>query len=113
MLSGTTFAASGFLSDYSKLTPVQSATGTDDLVYIAPGALERAVDYKAVMVDQPEILFSADSEYRGMKPEDIAALASIMRDDGEAEAGGRELQGRRATGQRMCCLCASPSPSCT
>ena len=31
------------------------------------------------MVDQPEILFSADSEYRGMKPEDIAELASIMR----------------------------------
>ena len=28
LLSGTTFAASGFLSDYSKLTPVQSATGT-------------------------------------------------------------------------------------
>jgi hypothetical protein len=79
-LSGVAFAESGFLSDYSKLTPVQSATGTTDLVYIAPGAFDRAVDYKAVMVDQPEILFSADSEYRGMKPQDILALASLMRE---------------------------------
>ena len=73
------FAESGFLSDYSKLKPVKSSTGDDELVFVAPGAYERAVGYKAVMVDQPEILFSADSEYRGMKPEDIAELASIMR----------------------------------
>ena len=80
MLSGTTFAESGFLSDYSKLAPVQSATGSTDRVYIAPGGIERIAGYTAVMVDQPEILFSADSGYRGMKPEDILALASIMRD---------------------------------
>jgi len=79
LLPGATFAESGFLSDYSKLTPVQSATGTDR-VYIAPDGIERIAQYTAVMVDQPEILFSADSEYRGMKPEDILALASIMRD---------------------------------
>lgn len=93
LLSGTSLAASGFLSDYSKLTPVQSATGTNDLVYIAPGALERAVDYKAVMVDQPEIHFSADSEYRGMKPEDLAALASIMRETAtkKLEAGNYKV----------------------
>ena len=78
LLSGMAFAESGFLSDYSKLKPVKSSTG-DELLFVAPGAYERAVGYKAVMVDQPEILFSADSEYRGMKPEDIAELASIMR----------------------------------
>ena len=78
LLSGMAIAESGFLSDYSKLKPVKSAAG-DELVFVAPGAYERAVGYKAVMVDQPEILFSADSEYRGMKPEDIAELASIMR----------------------------------
>ena len=80
LLPSMTSAESGFLSDYSKLTPVQSATGTTDLVYIAPGAFERAAEYTAVMVDQPEILFSADSEYRGMKPADTLELASLMRE---------------------------------
>ena len=68
LLSGMAFAESGFLSDYSQLKPVKNSTGDDERVYVAPGAYERAVGYKAVMVDQPEILFSADSEYRGMKP---------------------------------------------
>ena len=51
------------------------------------------MDYKAVMVDQPEIHFSADSEYRGMKPEDIAALASIMRETAteKLEAGNYKV----------------------
>ena len=79
LLSGMAFAESGFLSDYSKLKPVKNSAGGDELVFVAPGAYERGVGYKAVMLDQPEILFSADSEYRGMKPEDIAELASIMR----------------------------------
>ncbi len=78
LLSGMAIAESGFLSDYSKLKPVRSSTG-EELVYVAPGAYERAVGYTSVMVDQPEILFSAHSEYRGMKPEDIVELASIMR----------------------------------
>ena len=93
LLSGTTFAASGFLSDYSKLTPAKSATGTADRVYIAPGAFERAAGYTAVMLDQPEILFSADSEYRGMKPEDVAALASVMRETAKErlEAGNYKV----------------------
>ena len=79
LLSGMAFAESGFLSDYSQLKPVKNSTGDDERVYVAPGAYERAVGYKAVMLDQPEILFSADSEYRGMKPEDVLELASIMR----------------------------------
>ena len=79
LLSGLALAESGFLSDYSQLKPVKNSTGDDELVYVAPGAYERAVGYSAVMVDQPEILFSADSEYRGMKPEDVLELASIMR----------------------------------
>ena len=37
LLAGMAIAESGFLSDYSKLAPVKSATG-DDRVYIAPGA---------------------------------------------------------------------------
>jgi Protein of unknown function (DUF3313) len=80
---------SEFLTDYSKLHPITSSTGTD-LVYTAPDAFTRMADYTAVLIDWPEIHFSADSEYRGMKPQDIDALAKIMRDTlkSRIEAGG-------------------------
>jgi hypothetical protein len=76
--SGAVLAQSGFLSDYDGLEPMPSAAGSD-LVYVAPGAYQRIARYTAVLVDQPEIHFSADSEYRGMKPEDIEALAETVR----------------------------------
>lgn len=75
----TAMATSGFLSDYSQLKPVESPSGTD-LAYVVPDGFKRMAAYTAVMVDQPEILFSADSEYRGMKPEDVQAIASMMRE---------------------------------
>lgn len=80
MLAGAALAESGFLSDYSILTlsPQQSQEGTD-LIYIAPGAEERMSEYNAFMVDQPEIHFSADSEYRGLKPEDVQAISDELR----------------------------------
>lgn len=86
---GATLAASGFLADYSKLKPVTTASGTDQ-VYTAPGALTRLAAYSAVMIDEPEIHFSAASEYKGMKPEDILALSAFMRDaiKKELESGG-------------------------
>ena len=86
---GAAFAESGFLTDYSRLQPVTSPTGTD-LVYTAPDAFKRMADYTRVLIDWPEIHFSADSEYRGMKPQDIQALAQIMRDTlkSRIEAGG-------------------------
>ena len=76
---GTIFAASGFLSDYSKLKTVQSSGGQDQ-IYVAPEGFKRIVNYTAVMVDQPEILFSADSEYKGMTPTDAAAIGKVMQD---------------------------------
>ena len=86
---GAAVAASGFLADYSKLKTVTTATGTDQ-IYTAPGALTRLVAYSAVMIDEPEIHFSADSEYKGMKPEDVLALSAFMRDaiKKELESGG-------------------------
>ena len=86
---GATLAASGFLADYSKLKPVTTASGTDQ-VYTAPGALERLAAYSAVMIDEPEIHFSAASEYKGMKPEDVLALSTFMRNaiKTELESGG-------------------------
>jgi hypothetical protein len=87
----------GFLTNYSLLKPrtggaEQSAKAGQmgDLVYFAPGALKRMSAYKAIMVDQPEIHFSPDSEIRGMKPDDQKALAENMRDalSGRLAAGG-------------------------
>jgi hypothetical protein len=83
-LSGLAAAAQDydhtFLSDYSKLqaNPLPNHAGTE-LVYIAPGALERAAKYNAIMVDEPQVLISANSDYKGAKPSDLEAIASLVR----------------------------------
>jgi len=68
-----------FLSDYSKLQSRESEKGTE-LVYVAPGAGKLLARYSAVMVDQPEVIISPDSDYKGAKPDDLAAVANMMRD---------------------------------
>lgn len=68
-----------FLTDYGKLEARPAAKGTD-YTYIAPGAIDRLAKYNGVMVDQPEILISAQSDYKGAKPEDLVAIAGLMRD---------------------------------
>lgn len=82
LVAGPAFGQSSeFLHiDYSSLQPQASAEGSD-LIYTGPGAEDRLVNYNSVMVDQPEIHFAADSKYRGLKPEDVAALAAILRDN--------------------------------
>ena len=95
VLSGLAFAAradSGFLDDYSKLKP-QSAAAGEDLVYVAPGAFERLAKYKGVMIDQPEILISADSDYKGAKPDDLKAISEMMRQtlSERLKASGRDV----------------------
>ena len=67
-----------FLSDYSKLTTQTSNQG-QEYFYKAADAFERAADYTGVMVDQPEVLISAESKYKGGKPDDLAAIAELMR----------------------------------
>jgi Protein of unknown function (DUF3313) len=88
--AGSAVATSGFLSDYSKLKPVDTATGTD-LIYASPDAAKRLVAYTAVMIVEPEVHFSPDSEYKGMAPEDIKTLSTLMRDalKSKIEAGGK------------------------
>jgi len=56
---------SGFLSDYSKLKPL---AGSDTLMYTAPNAYTDFKNYKAVMIDQPELVIANDSKYKGIKP---------------------------------------------
>lgn len=81
-----------FLTNYDLLQP-RAATKTGqpgDLAYVAPGAIKRLAAYNAVMVDQPEILFSPDSPVKGMKPDDLRALSEALRDviGGNLAAGG-------------------------
>jgi hypothetical protein len=80
-----------FLGDYSKLvaTPLKNNMGTD-LLYVQPGALEKLGKYTALMVDQPEILISPNSDYKGAKPSDLEAIAELVRKDVDdaMKAGG-------------------------
>ncbi len=70
--------SSDFLSDYSQLT--RSTDGQRmDYSYLAPGAPDRMANYSAVMIDQPEIFISPDSQYKGMKPDDMKQLADAFR----------------------------------
>jgi hypothetical protein len=71
----------GFLTNYDLLQPRAGVAGQPgDLAYVAPGAIKRLAAYKAVMVDQPEILFSPDSDVKGMKPDDLLKLSEALRD---------------------------------
>jgi Protein of unknown function (DUF3313) len=72
-----------FLSDYSRLKP--SPDNPFEEVYIAPGALERASKYTAIMIDQPELFVHPDSKYKGMKPDDMKIVADALRDAVTAE----------------------------
>ena len=89
LAAGTAFAASGFLSDYSKLKAVKTATSTD-LIYAAPDAGKRLAAYSNVIIPQPEVHFSSDSEYKGLSPDDVKTLSTLMRDalKTRIEAGG-------------------------
>ena len=78
--AGAAFAESGFLTAYDNLKPQPSQSGTD-LIYVSPGGEERLAVYNAVMVDQPEVHISADSEYRGLKPVDAAAIAALLHEN--------------------------------
>jgi hypothetical protein len=68
---------SDFLSDYSKLH--KSSDEYMDYKFLAPGAPDKMTNYTAVMIDQPEIFIASNSKYKGMKPDDMKALADAFR----------------------------------
>ena len=68
---------SGFLSDYSVLE--YSGEHGNALVFVADGAVESLTQYDSVMIDQPELFISADSKYKGMKPDTMTTLAEALR----------------------------------
>jgi hypothetical protein len=71
------FVSSDFLSDYSQLK--RSSDKHMDYTYLAEGAPGKMAKYSAVMIDQPEIFVAANSKYKGMKPDDMKALADAFR----------------------------------
>lgn len=77
-----------FLSDYSLLEPFDGDLVTDR--YFDPNVVQRLADYKAVLVDQPEIFIAADSKYKGAKGDQLKALADVARLSTieQLEAGG-------------------------
>ncbi len=66
-----------FLTDYSLLVPF--ADGVADYAYVSPTAFKDLANYDALIVDQPEIFISANSEYKGAKPDNLKAIADLMR----------------------------------
>ncbi len=87
-----------FLTDYSSLEPF--ADGAADYRYIAPNAFKDLANYDALMVDQPEIFISPDSKYKGAKPDNLKAIADLMRSSlaTRLEAGGYNIVQTTAPG---------------
>lgn len=79
---------SGFMSDYTQLEKVTD--GSADYRYLAEGAIDRMLQYNAVMIDQPEIFIAGDSDYQGIKPKHLDALAESIR-AGLSAALGEEV----------------------
>ena len=70
----------GFLSvGLDQMQREREEEGGIDLIYLAPGAMERLAVYDKFMIDQPEIWIDPDSDYRGTKPDNIKAIADLMR----------------------------------
>lgn len=68
---------SGFLTDYSNLEPLAGSGNAK--AYVAPGAVDAIARFNKVMVDQPSIIISPDSKYKGAKPADIAEVGEMLR----------------------------------
>ncbi len=77
-----------FLSDYSLLEPREGNLVKN--IYTVPNLDRRMADYKAVLVDQPEIFIASDSRYKGAKGDQLKQLADVARLStiAQIEAGG-------------------------
>ncbi len=78
---GTFPVEEGFLSvDLDQLTLVREEEHGVDLIYMPAGAFDRIAKYNKLMIDQPEIWLDRDSKYRGAKPDNIKAIADLIRE---------------------------------
>ena len=72
------WAGQTFLSDYDTLQLVEGREGRD-YVYLREVDPERMGLFRKVLIDQPEVFISASSPYRGAKPDELAAIAAVVR----------------------------------
>ena len=70
-------SAEDFLSAPDTLRP--DPLFGDDLVYYPDDVLSRLPKYNSVMVDEPIIFLAEDSDYKGFKASDLAAVADMFR----------------------------------
>jgi hypothetical protein len=75
-----------FLTDYSKLQTAKD--NPFDEIYASPEGIKRAAQYDSIMIDQPELFIHPDSKYKGMKPDDMKALADALRERVTTELKG-------------------------
>jgi hypothetical protein len=70
-----------FLNYASKptVTSILNGRGTN-VLYVARSAFSRLAEYDAVIVDLPEVLISAKSEYKGAAPVDLYSMSAFMRE---------------------------------
>jgi hypothetical protein len=83
-LAGASFAQDydkTFLDYDGKPTITTLPNKGTDIIYIAPGAFSRLAEYDAAIVDLPEVLISAKSEYKGAAPMDLYAISAFFRQD--------------------------------
>ena len=69
--------SSDFLSDYSQLKKTSDKYMGHS--YLVQGAEDTMANYTAVIIDQPEIFIAPNSKYKGIKPDDMKALADAFR----------------------------------
>jgi hypothetical protein len=70
----------GFLSiPFSEMT-LREEKGGVDLIYSPDGAYKRLAQYTKLMIDQPEIWIDGDSKYKGAKPDNVKAIADLLRE---------------------------------
>jgi Protein of unknown function (DUF3313) len=75
-ISGPTVAGE-FFSEPEKLKPDEKFAG--DLVYYPDDILARLPKYDSVMVDEPVIFLAENSDYKGFKASDLAAISDLLR----------------------------------
>jgi Protein of unknown function (DUF3313) len=89
--AGDPWAGQSFLADYSQLQPMPGKDGRD-FMHIAPEAEAVLPRIRSIMFDQPEVFISPDSPYKGAKPDDLAAIASVVRDTFSRQLKARGYQ---------------------
>ena len=64
----------GFLSDYSKLQPVQNDEGAE--IYLKPN--QNWKQYNKVMLDRIKVWYKDDADYKGIDPTELKALTDYF-----------------------------------